>query len=98
MGLHPTEKPRQDRSPGGAFRCRPSRNVSFTKKPAASEWAALTGLLLAEKPTEPRLPSPCQAARGFSFGPCGTGFLNGVYCDWNFNIATGWHQYRNDPS
>ncbi len=26
------------------------------------------------------------------------GFLSGVYRDWNFDLATGWHQYRNDPA
>lgn len=26
------------------------------------------------------------------------GFLTGVYRDWTFDIATGWHQYRNDPA
>lgn len=26
------------------------------------------------------------------------GFLTSVYKDWNFDLATGWHQYRNDPA
>jgi len=26
------------------------------------------------------------------------GFLRTVYNDWNFDLATGWHQYRNDPA
>jgi peptide/nickel transport system substrate-binding protein len=26
------------------------------------------------------------------------GYLTNVYKDWNFDIATGWHQYRNDPA
>jgi peptide/nickel transport system substrate-binding protein len=26
------------------------------------------------------------------------GFLNAVYKDWNFDLATGWHQYRSDPA
>lgn len=26
------------------------------------------------------------------------GFLTNVYKDWNFDLATGWHQYRNDPA
>jgi peptide/nickel transport system substrate-binding protein len=26
------------------------------------------------------------------------GFLTNVYRDWNFDLATGWHQYRNDPA
>ncbi len=26
------------------------------------------------------------------------GYLTSVYRDWNFDIATGWHQYRNDPA
>jgi peptide/nickel transport system substrate-binding protein len=26
------------------------------------------------------------------------GFLTTVYRDWNYDIATGWHQYRNDPA
>jgi peptide/nickel transport system substrate-binding protein len=28
----------------------------------------------------------------------GGGFLRQVYGDWNFDLATGWHQYRNDPA
>jgi peptide/nickel transport system substrate-binding protein len=28
----------------------------------------------------------------------GGGFLRQVYNDWNFDLATGWHQYRNDPA
>jgi peptide/nickel transport system substrate-binding protein len=26
------------------------------------------------------------------------GFLTNVYRDWNFDLATGWHQYRGDPA
>lgn len=26
------------------------------------------------------------------------GFLSNVYKDWNFDLATGWHQYRGDPA
>jgi peptide/nickel transport system substrate-binding protein len=26
------------------------------------------------------------------------GFLTNVYREWNFDLATGWHQYRNDPA
>ena len=26
------------------------------------------------------------------------GFLSNVYKEWNFDLATGWHQYRNDPA
>lgn len=26
------------------------------------------------------------------------GFLRSVYNDWNFDLATGWHQYRSDPA
>jgi peptide/nickel transport system substrate-binding protein len=26
------------------------------------------------------------------------GFLRTVYNDWNFDLATGWHQYRSDPA
>jgi len=26
------------------------------------------------------------------------GFLRSVYNDWSFDLATGWHQYRNDPA
>jgi peptide/nickel transport system substrate-binding protein len=26
------------------------------------------------------------------------GFLTTVYKDWSFDLATGWHQYRNDPA
>ena len=26
------------------------------------------------------------------------GFLRTVYNDWDFDLATGWHQYRNDPA
>ena len=26
------------------------------------------------------------------------GYLTNVYKEWNFDIATGWHQYRNDPA
>jgi peptide/nickel transport system substrate-binding protein len=26
------------------------------------------------------------------------GYLTNVYRDWNFDIASGWHQYRNDPA
>jgi len=26
------------------------------------------------------------------------GFLSNVYRDWNFDLATGWHQYRGDPA
>lgn len=26
------------------------------------------------------------------------GFLTNVYKEWNFDLATGWHQYRNDPA
>jgi len=25
-------------------------------------------------------------------------YLTNVYRDWNFDLATGWHQYRNDPA
>lgn len=28
----------------------------------------------------------------------GGGFLKSVYNDWDFDLATGWHQYRNDPA
>ena len=28
----------------------------------------------------------------------GAGFLSNVYKDWNFDLATGWHQYRGDPA
>jgi peptide/nickel transport system substrate-binding protein len=26
------------------------------------------------------------------------GYLSNVYKDWNFDLATGWHQYRGDPA
>ncbi len=26
------------------------------------------------------------------------GYLRSVYNDWSFDLATGWHQYRNDPA
>lgn len=26
------------------------------------------------------------------------GFLSNVYNEWNFDLATGWHQYRGDPA
>lgn len=26
------------------------------------------------------------------------GFLSNVYRDWNFDLATGWHQFRGDPA
>jgi peptide/nickel transport system substrate-binding protein len=26
------------------------------------------------------------------------GFLRSVYNDWNFDLASGWHQYRSDPA
>src|SRR5260370_25493776 len=26
------------------------------------------------------------------------GALTAVYRDWNFDLATGWHQYRGDPA
>jgi len=26
------------------------------------------------------------------------GFLSNVYKDWNFDLATGWHQFRGDPA
>ncbi|MEO6031556.1 MAG: ABC transporter substrate-binding protein [Burkholderiaceae bacterium] len=26
------------------------------------------------------------------------GYLTNVYKDWNFDLATGWHQYRGDPA
>ncbi len=26
------------------------------------------------------------------------GFLKSVYADWDFDLASGWHQYRNDPA
>lgn len=26
------------------------------------------------------------------------GFLNNVYKEWNYDLATGWHQYRGDPA
>ena len=26
------------------------------------------------------------------------GFLSNVYKEWNFDLATGWHQYRGDPA
>jgi peptide/nickel transport system substrate-binding protein len=28
----------------------------------------------------------------------GGGFLKSVYADHNFDLASGWHQYRNDPA
>jgi peptide/nickel transport system substrate-binding protein len=28
----------------------------------------------------------------------GGGFLKQVYNDWDLDLATGWHQYRNDPA
>ena len=39
-----------------------------------------------------------SASRSRSCSSTARGVLKQVYRDWNFDLATGWHQYRNDPA